>query len=200
MLKRSLAVAAMLCCSTGARAQANDSTVKATPARAPAPTRKTVVTLNPFAVFAAFFTADVERAVSQSVSIGASGSIAGDNDFNNYGALEGKVRYYPNEKVLQGFSIAAALGFSTARDDNNIILANNQGGTQTISYTSAYTQRVTRGTIGMDLSYQWLLGPKRRFVTVLGAGMKRFFGSEAYVDPFSAPVIPTARVNIGFAF
>lgn len=194
MLTRSLAVTALLCLATGAQAQANDTTAKATTV----PARKTVVTLNPFALFATYFTADVERAVSQSVSIGAAGSFTAGNDFNNYGALEGKVRYYPNEKVLQGFSVAAGLGFSTARANEGVFYYAN--GSTFTEASAGGGNRITRATIGMDLSYQWLLGPKRRFVTVLGLGLKRFFGSEAYVDPFSAPVIPTARVNIGFAF
>lgn len=194
MLPRSFVVAAAICCAISAHAQSTEA-----PASPPKPPeRKTVVTFNPLAVFAAYVTVDAERAISPAVSLGASGSITASNDFNNYGALEGKVRYYPNEKVLQGFSVAAALGIATARENVGVFY-DSFGNLITVGSTSNGI-RVTRGTIGMDLSYQWLLGPKRRFVTVIGAGAKRFFGSETYVDPFSAPVIPTARVNIGFAF
>ena len=163
------------------------------------PARHTVLTLNPFAVIAAYFTADIERAVSRSVSVGASGSLAGNNDFNHYGSLEANVRYYPNERVLHGFSIGATLGFATARSDYSF--ATRDGNGQTIFTGPGSSQeRITRATAGTELSYQWLLGPRHRFVIVLGGGVKRAFGEQRFVDPFNSAVIPTARVNIGVAF
>ena len=195
MLQRSLVISAALCCSTALRAQSTDTTLhSATP-----PARHTVVTLNPFAVIAAYFTADIEHAVSRSVTVGAAGSLAGNDDFNHYGSLEGNVRYYPNEKVLQGFSIGGTLGFATARSD--YVYATPGGTGQTIFIGPGSSQeRITRATAGTELSYQWLLGPRHRFVIVLGGGVKRAFGEQRFIDPFNSAVIPTARVNIGVAF
>lgn len=154
-------------------------------ATATAPARKTVITFNPFALFAEYVAGDVETTVSPSVTIGIGGSAVGIRDFNNYRALEAKVRYYPNELALQGFSVAASAGVATARGDS--------GGQGT-------STRFTRPTIGTELSYQWLLGPSHRFVTVLGIGVKRYLGTEGSFDPINIPLLPTARANIGFAF
>ncbi len=196
MLQKRFVVAVALCCATVLRAQSADTTSHA----AKAPPRHTVVTLNPFAVIAAYFTADIEHAVSRSVSVGAAGSLAGNGDFNHYGSLEANVRYYPNEKVLQGFSIGATIGFATARSEY-YVYGTPQSGSQTIVIGPGTSQeRVTRATAGTELSYQWLLGPRHRFVIVLGGGVKRAFGEQRYIDPFNSSVIPTARVNIGFAF
>ena len=195
MLNRSLVVLAAMCCTALLRAQSTDTSMHA----ATVPARHTVLTLNPFAVIAAYFTADIEHAVSRSVSIGASGSLAGNNDFNHYGSLEANVRYYPNESVLQGFSIGATLGFATARSDYSYATLDGNG--QTIFTGPGSSQeRITRATAGTELSYQWLLGPRHRFVIVLGGGVKRAFGEQRFIDPFNSSVIPTARVNIGFAF
>jgi hypothetical protein len=200
MIQKSLIVSAALCCATVLRAQSDDST----PHAAIAHERHTVVTLNPIAAIAAYFTADIEHAVSRSVSVGAAGSLAGSSDFNHYGSLEANVRYYPNEKVLQGFSIGATIGFATARSEygyTTLAYASPDNGTPTVVYESATPQeRVTRATAGTELSYQWLLGPTHHFVIVLGGGVKRAFGEQRYIDPFISSVIPTARVNIGFAF
>ena len=195
MRKKSLVVLAAMCCTAPLRAQSTDTSMHA----AALPARHTVLTLNPFAVIAAYFTADIEHAVSRSVSIGAAGSLAGNDDFNHYASLEANARYYPNEKVLQGFSIGATLGFATAR--SNYSFASPDGSGQTIFIGPGSPQeRVTRATAGTELSYQWLLGPRHRFVIVLGGGVKRAFGEQRFIDPFNSPVIPTARVNIGFAF
>ena len=195
MLRRILLLCAAVSVAISAQAQSTDTTVKlVTP-----PARTTVFTFNPFAIFATFFTGDFEHAVSSSVSVGASGSVFGGDDFNNYKSLDAKVRYYPNEKVLQGFSIAGAVGLSSYRETTYIAYDSFGNPITTIGPGSS-SSRTTRGAVGMDLSYQWLLGPKRRFVTVLGAGVKRFLGRETYRQPFDAIVIPTARVNIGFAF
>ena len=60
--------------------------------------RKSIITLNPFAIFAEYLTGDVEVKVAPMVTVGAGGSFAGGN-FESYRALEAKVRYYPAEKA-----------------------------------------------------------------------------------------------------
>ena len=199
MFQKSVVVAVALFGTVVLRAQSADTTPRA----AAPPARQTVVTLNPFAVIAAYFTADIEHAVSRAVSIGAAGSIAGNGDFNHYGSLEANVRYYPNERVLQGFSIGGTIGFATALSDygyTTLNYANPDGSRTTVLASDTPRERITRATAGTELSYQWLLGPRHRFVIVLGGGVKRAFGEQRYIDPFNSSVIPTGRVNIGFAF
>lgn len=175
-----LLAAVLLAAAPALRAQAPDATLRP---------RTTAITLNPIAAVAGFLTGDVESRIAAGVTLGAGGSLAIGDDFDGYRSLEAKVRYYPNEKVLEGFAIAGTLGLASARSE--VYDFNNN----TISF-----QRATRGTFGTELSYQWLLGPKKRFVSVLGAGIKRTLGSDVFVEPLDNRFIPTARANIGFIF
>lgn len=183
-----------LCFALAVRAQAPDSTVRP---HGP-PTRKTVVTFNPIAIVAGYVGGDVETAVAPTMTLGIGASYAGFDNFNDYGALEAKVRYYPQERALYGFSVAGNLGMATYRQDGPYYTYDVEG--NPIYDTGVPRNRRTRATVGTELSYQWLLGPKRRFVTVIGVGVKRFLGAEDYSDPFDSNIIPTARINIGFAF
>lgn len=154
------------------------------------PDRRTVFTINPIATVAGFVTGDIERKLSPSVSLGAGGSATLIDEFNRYSALEAKIRYYPNERALEGIAVAATVGVATARGD----------GYDNNTNLFVINQRVTRATFGTELSYQWLLGPRQRFATVIGIGAKRSLGSRTYVEPFDNAFVPTARANIGFAF
>jgi hypothetical protein len=151
--------------------------------------RKGVVTLNPFAVFAEYFAGDVEFKAAPAVTIGAGGSVSSTNNFDGYGAIEAKVRYYPGEKALQGFSVAGTVGVASAKEEN-----------YDFTRDVLTRTRVSRPSIGTELSYQWILGPSARFVAVTGLGLKRFLGENKNVDPLSIPIVPTARINIGIAF
>lgn len=190
----SLAVAATLLAvpCLGAQAVAPGAGQAATPK----PERRTVVTMNPFAIVALYLTGDIETKVAPALTIGVGGSVAGGSDsdaggedFNAYRALDAKLRYYPSERALYGFSVAATVGLVSGR-------AEVYDG----SFEPTLGERVTRATFGTDLSYQWLLGPKDRFATVLGFGFKRLLGNDQSTNALDFTFLPTARVNIGFAF
>lgn len=152
--------------------------------------RKSIITLNPFAIFAEYLTGDIEVKVAPMVTVGAGGSFAGGN-FESYRTLEAKVRYYPAEKALLGFSVAATLGVGSA-------MGYEYGNTQV---SNPSERRLTLPSVGTELSYQWILGPSARFVAVSGLGLKRFFGgTNNSADILGTPVVPTARINIGVAF
>lgn len=187
------AVIAALLCALSTRAQAQDTT-------APAPshrTRKTAVTLNPFALFATYFAGDIETTVKPMLTLGVGGSYNGVSDYNNYRSFEAKVRYYPQETALVGFSIAGTVGVASARD-NGYVVYDATG--RVILGSASGQNRTTRATVGTELSYQWILGPSRRFVAVGGVGVKRLLGSRGYADPIDSEVLPTARISIGIAF
>lgn len=153
-------------------------------------TRQTAITLNPFAVFAAYFAGDVEHRVSQAFTLGAGATLAG-GEFDSYRAMEAKVRYYPAEKALLGFSVAGTIGVSSGKDEDCSF-----NGSQT---SCTFTRR-NRPSVGTELSYQWIVGPSARFVVVTGAGLKRLFGDDGNTGLIDVNILPTARVNIGFAF
>ena len=156
-------------------------------------TRRTVVSVNPIGVFAEYVAGDIEYRTAPFLTVGAGVTVNTIEDYNNYRAFELKARYYPAERALQGLSIAATAGVSTARADSYDFGSFFPPG-------APRPDRVTRPTIGTELSYQWILGPSSRFVAVLGAGVKRMFGTEGGFDPVNIPLLPTARVNIGVAF
>jgi hypothetical protein len=194
MFKRLIPLAVVLSAAT-MRAQAPDSASH----RPSPPPRRTVVTLNPFAVFATYFAGDVESILSPSTTLGAGASYVGFGDQARYGALEAKVRYYPQEKALYGFSVAGTLGLASSRQ-NRTSYTTFDGNGNVLYTSSSFGPRSTRATIGTELSYQWLMGPKKRFVSVLGLGVKRLLGYEPFSSSFDSNIIPTARINIGIAF
>ena len=194
MPRRLWAVIAALLCALSTRAQAQDTTAPASSHR----TRKTAVTLNPFALFATYFAGDIETTVKPMLTLGVGGSYNGVSDYNNYRSFEAKVRYYPQETALVGFSIAGTVGVASARDNGYV--AYDATGQQVTFGPASGQNRTTRATVGTELSYQWILGPSRRFVAVGGVGVKRLLGSRGYADPIDSEVLPTARISIGIAF
>jgi hypothetical protein len=195
MRMRPLFVAVTLCIACGLPAQS------ATPNVAPAAStaRRTVFTINPFAVFGEYFAGDVETRLSKAFTLGPGFSFTTALDRSTYFAVEAKARYYPAESALEGLAVAATVGVATASRDDNIFYADDFIEFQP-NGPAARRSRVTKPTFGTELSYQWIVGPSRRFVTVLGVGVKRFIGDVGFVDPISQQLIPTARVNIGYAF
>ena len=138
-------------------------------------------------MLAGYYAGDLEFKAAPSVTLGIGATVNTIEDFNNYRAIDVKLRYYPNEKALQGFAIAATAGISTARGSS-------------FSFAGLSTRRYTRPSIGTEFSYQWLLGPTSRFVVVLGAGVKRMLGEEGSFDPVNIPLLPMGRASIGYAF
>jgi hypothetical protein len=173
-------------------AQVADSTRAA--ATVPAP--KTILSLNPILLVLPILSGDFERVVSPTVTLGVGGSINGNGEWNHYGALEAKVRFYFAETAPTGFSIAGTLGMASASENVSYAIGYIDS---TYTYGSS-RQHNTRATVGTELSYQWLLGPKKRFAIVLGLGVKRFLGSASYIFPTNTDVLPTGRTNIGIAF
>lgn len=170
-------------------------------ATATAPVRKTAITLNPIALVAGFLTGDVETRMAHSVTFGVGGSASLIDEYKGYRSLDVKIRYYPNERLLEGFAVAGSLGVASARDQVSSYTTTTTTTTTTFLAASAPSYlRETRATFGTELSYQWLLGPRKQFVSVIGFGVKRVLGADAYVDPISSRFLPTARANIGFAF
>ena len=158
----------------------------------PRPTAKDwnqVVTFSPILALGLWFTGDFEHRLTKTSTIGVGGTAnlnsGRDDEFRRYASAELKWRYYPVARAPEGFSIAATGGFVTG-EDNAIFLPNGS------------SSRSTLGTIGTELSYQWMLGSSERFAVVVGAGAKRLFDGE--LSGFGVTVIPTARVNIGFGF
>ena len=95
------------------------------------------------------------------------------------------LRWYPQQSALEGFYLGARAGAF---------------GVRTYTYESrSYREHtsVLPGA-GVELGYNWLLGPRRNVSVGTGFGLNRIAAGH---DSYSVPsVLPGLRLNIGIAF
>lgn len=140
------------------------------------------------------FSLEFESAIANGITLGGQGSYT-----NLSGTGLGKTRYetfevgghyYPGEVVLRGFSLGVNFGYTWFRHDTTIT------GPPASDHTT-----LGAPTIGLDVNYNWMLGPLQRFLIGFGVGAKRVIASEESrkaVDVGRA--YPTARFVMGLAF
>ena len=127
------------------------------------------------------FSAEYEAAVAPGFGVGAGGSYLSTGGYGDVrGWAEGKVLYYPSEATLSGLGVGLTGGFIRERDGDS-------GRSDT---------GVTFGVMGQ---YNWLLGPRRRFLVGAGAGAKRVVGSIPDDSPLNR-IYLDGRAVIGIAF
>jgi hypothetical protein len=146
---------------------------------------RNVLSIQPLGTMFQTFAGEYERAVGKALTLGVGGTYwAGfsGSDFT-YTSGELKIRYYPNEAALQGFSVGASLGFSTVRQKDDAASGSASG-----------------PTVGVLLEYQWLMGEKKHFALALGVGAKSLSISRGSLSESFGTRYPTARISIGYAF
>lgn len=145
-------------------------------------------TFNPLGLPIQYFAAEYEVKTGTAVSTGFAGSYfsppGGDG---HYATGEVKIRYYPNEIPLKGFSLGAAVGIT------------NVGYTDTqCAVTCTDTKKSdSRPTGAVLVDYNWLMGKHDQFMIGIGAGMKRIFNVSAN-DANIPFVYPTLRLMFGW--
>ena len=113
----------------------------------------------------------IENAVAQGITVGAAGSYIDVSD-SRFTTLEFKLRYYPGDVVLRGWSVGATAGSTRF---SNIVDGNRE--------------TLVAPTLGLIVDYNWLLGRSEHFLIGTGLGAKRVLASEdAHVS---------ARTSIG---
>jgi len=161
----------------------------AQPAAAPAPeTPHQVLSFNPFGLIVKWPNVEFERKIGAATTLGFSASHFSDADTSNAAVL---LRWYPNQTPLEGFYLGARAGAYRFR-------------TTVYEYQpparSTYRERdeVLPGA-GVEVGYNWLLGPRRNVAIGLGFGLTQIIGGG---DTYSVPaVMPNARLfNVGIAF
>jgi hypothetical protein len=169
---------------------ANASAQSLPPSAQPDPAQ--AISINPLFLPFGGYVAEFERAVAPSVTLGLSGAYydpVGDDD-DTYSSAEVKLRVYPNERALRGFSIGVSAGLGRVTTETCCTTADRE------------ERRTTKSgaTAGVVLDYNWLLGRNRRFLVGTGIGAKRLFGNLGEDDFFDIRVLPTLRLQVGAAF
>jgi hypothetical protein len=150
------------------------------PERIPIPYR-TYVAINPLGIPFDIASAEVESAVAQGITVGGLASYT-SIDRDRYTTFDAKVRYYPGEIVLRGFSVGMSVGHTRFK-------------------ASDVTGELNYPTIGLLVDYNFMLGAAGRFVIGTGVGAKRVLASAEERDPFGVDrATVTLRFVMGIAF
>jgi uncharacterized protein DUF3575 len=155
------------------------------------PAKATVLSIQPLSAVFGVYSAEVEHAVSPTVTLGVGASYWNfDDDFSKttYTSGDVKLRYYPEAKPFRGFSLGGQVGYTSLSDktDEDVFGGSDE-------------TKASGPTIGVALDYGWLLGATRSFYVGLGLGAKKIFAKD---DDFGDAKFsyPTARISIGYAF
>jgi hypothetical protein len=142
-----------------------------------------VLSTNPLGVALKWFNVEYERKLGPAVTFGGSTSHFSDLDHSNAAVL---LRWYPQQTALEGFYLGARAGAYRFK-------------TYTYDLRSYREQTSVMPGAGVEVGYNWLLGPKRNVIVGTGFGLTRISGSsESYS---TAPtVLPGLRMNVGIAF
>lgn len=154
--------------------------------RIPIPYR-TYVAVNPLGIPFNIASAELESAVASGITLGGAASYTAIRH-DRYTTFDAKLRYYPSEVVLQGFSIGASVGHS-------------RFSTLVGSLTGDIRSALDYNTIGLLVDYNALLGARKRFVLGTGLGAKRILGNDDGRDRLGLtnPLL-TVRFVVGLAF
>ena len=188
---RSLAtIAAIVVAPAALRAQ-----VTAAPSGVALPVaKKQVISIQPLTAMFTLYSAEYERALSHSVTLGVAGTFLGvdedDADASlSYTSTDVKLRYYPGASPFQGFAFGVQGGYTRV------------AGRATNDATGESLDASVGGpSFGVALDYNWLLGASRTFYVGLGAGAKAAFIDDDKLDGDVTARYPTARISIGYAF
>src|SRR5713101_2155992 len=173
--------------------------------KAPVPYQQ-VLSTNPFGLLFNWYNVEYEHRIGEATTLGFSASHVPDGEFANAALL---ARWYPERVALDGFYLGARAGaygmkthtyqYSTPppRPD-----ANNPTHPTIQSYPTYREQTTVVPGLGLEIGYNWLLGPKQNVTIGLGFGITRMLRSGDSDDNYFMPcAVPNVRlVNIGIAF
>ena len=149
----------------------------------------TYIGINPLGIPFDIGSIELESAIAPGVTLGGLASYT-DLDSNRFTSFDFKVRYYPGDIVLKGFSAGLSVGYLRY---SNVVKD---------PVTALDTrQALSAPTIGVLADYNWMLGRSQRFLVGTGVGAKRVLASSTErkrVDISRA--YPTVRFIVGFAF
>lgn len=179
------------------------------------PTVRSTASVNLLGIPFGWLAAEGERAVgTHGVAVGAGvfstlGFGIDDGDYR-FTSAQAKLKYYPSENGLRGFSVGVTAGVASARDvvydgvyDGGAVLAPATTPSSSTSYqvtkVELRTHARTAPTLGVVLDYNFLVGRRRRFLVGLGVGARRALVSERTRGPLDR-ALPDGRLQVGFGF
>jgi hypothetical protein len=160
---------------------------------------RAMIGLNPLGIPFDIGSVEVEGAILPGVTLAGAASYNALGDDSGEGSGDPrftsgdvKVRYYPGEVALRGFSVG--LGIGVTRYSENVA-------TPTPTGPTFERQAITAPTISVLADYNFLLGARQRFVVGTGIGAKRLLASEEDRRRADAPrAYPFVRFLLGIAF
>jgi hypothetical protein len=182
-ISRSLRGASLALVALATYAQAQE-TPTASPVP-PGPAYNQVISVSPLFALLGFYTADIERRVTEKATLGAGGSVFTLGPFG-YRSVDLKARFYPAGRALEGLGVGASAGL--------IRLSADQGGL--FSSPSAGSGIV----VGTDATFTRLNGKRHNIAFSIGGGVKRVLRFAGYDVSAAQLTYPTARASIGLAF
>ena len=189
-LVRAITLAALAAASvSSARAQAAPATTAREPYRQ-------AFTLNPLGIPFGWVNGEFERVLGGGATLGIGGSWLEVDDDDDFASVEAKLRYYPSERGLRGFSIGLSAGYTRIEDNQETIFGPDR---------TPRAQVVDGPSLGVMADYNWLIGARRRFVVGAGLGAKRIFTDDRsndsdLIDLDDIRAYPTMRLVVGVAF
>ncbi len=144
-----------------------------------------IVSLNPLAlVVLGLVSADYEQTLGSNTSWGGAVEYFDWRD-RTYFSADAKLRYYIQDRSLDGISVGALVGFTRVDRDED---------------ADAEERSARRGSavsVGFMAENQWLMGSDERLALTVGVGGKRLFFLS---DVGAQSVLPMVRLSAGWAF
>ena len=144
-----------------------------------------VVSVSPVFAMLGFYTGEIERRMTTNATLGASGSAFTIGPFG-YKSLDAKLRFYPNEKALEGFAVGLSAGAIWLSADEGGLFSSESSGSGLV--------------MGTEASYSWLTGKRHNLAFALGGGLKRIVRYGGYDVSGAQLTYPTVRASVGVAF
>jgi uncharacterized protein DUF3575 len=141
-----------------------------------------VVSVNPFGIVVKWFNVEYERKVAPAVTLGGSASYDRELDQSDAIAM---VRWYPQQRALDGVYLGVRAGAYGVRS-------------YTYELRTYRARDVVVPAAGIELGYNWLLGPSQNVSIGTGFALTRLAGGTG--SYYAPSVIPGFRLNVGFAF
>jgi hypothetical protein len=157
--------------------------VAQTAERSPAVPHDQVLSTNPLGVVVKWFNVEYERKLNPELTFGGSASHFADLDQSNAAVL---VRWYPAQSALEGFYLGARAGVYRFE-------------AYTYDLRSLRRQTSVMPGAGVEIGYNWLLGPRQNVIAGTGLGLTRLSGSGDFYSTVPT-VLPALRLNVGIAF